>query len=241
MADGAPRSSGRHRRPAGASGYPPAATACRASSSPRTSANACSTASSRRSPSTATTRPRSPRITAAAKISRRTFYEYFEGKEDCFLAAYEMIETHVLDSMLDGAGGGGAVARPRPRPPRRPARRPLPRPRRRPLLPDRAPRRGRRVAARYREAMQLLAVTLRPEPPPSELDMEVRDQALDRRHRHPDRPPPQQRRRSAPSRAPPGPRRARPRPLHRPRRGQAPGRIGRRVQSACTGTLSLYQ
>src|ERR1044072_914755 len=49
------------------------------------------------------------KITKAAKISRRTFYEYFEGKEDCFLAAFEMIEAHVLDSMLaaPGAGGGG--------------------------------------------------------------------------------------------------------------------------------------
>src|SRR5260221_11529189 len=37
---------------------------------------------------------------------------------------------------------------------------------------------GGDVAARYREAMQLLAGTLRPEPPPSELDMEGRDQAL---------------------------------------------------------------
>ena len=40
------------------------------------------------------------KITEAAKISRRTFYEYFEGKEDCFLAAYEMIDDHVRGSML---------------------------------------------------------------------------------------------------------------------------------------------
>jgi hypothetical protein len=37
---------------------------------------------------------------------------------------------------------------------------------------------GGDVAARYREAMQLVAAALRPEPPPTELDMEVRDQAL---------------------------------------------------------------
>jgi hypothetical protein len=37
---------------------------------------------------------------------------------------------------------------------------------------------GGDVAALYREAMQLVAATLRPEPPSSELDMEVRDQAL---------------------------------------------------------------
>jgi AcrR family transcriptional regulator len=117
-------------------------------------------------------------ITAAAKISRRTFYEYFEGKEDCFGAAYEMIETHVLDSML---AAPGAVE---PWPQRVRARLAA-------LLDvlgrDAAVSRcflveplaaGGEVAARYREAMQLLAATLRPEPPPSELDMEVRDQAL---------------------------------------------------------------
>lgn len=117
-------------------------------------------------------------ITAAAKISRRTFYEYFEGKEDCFAAAYEMIEAHVLDSTLAAPGAGEE-------------------------WPDRVRARlaalldvlardpavarcflveplaaGGAVAARYRESMQLLAAILRPEPPPTELDMEVRDQAL---------------------------------------------------------------
>jgi AcrR family transcriptional regulator len=38
-------------------------------------------------------------ITAAANVSRRTFYEQFSGKEDCFLAAYQMIADHVLSSM----------------------------------------------------------------------------------------------------------------------------------------------
>jgi AcrR family transcriptional regulator len=117
-------------------------------------------------------------ITAAAKISRRTFYEYFEGKQDCFLAAYEMIEAHVLDSMLAAPGAGA------PWPNRVRARLAA-------LLDvlsrDAAVSRcflveplaaGGEVAARYREAMQLLAGTLRPEPPPSGLDMEVRDQAL---------------------------------------------------------------
>ena len=117
-------------------------------------------------------------ITAAAKISRRTFYEYFEGKEDCFLAAYEMIEAHVLDSMLAAPGAG------EPWPDRVRARLAA-------LLDvlsrDSAVARcflveplaaGGDVAGRYREAMQLLAGALRPEPMPSELDMEVRDQAL---------------------------------------------------------------
>ncbi len=118
------------------------------------------------------------KITAAAKISRRTFYEYFDGKEDCFAAAYEMIEAHVLDTMLAAPGAGEE-------------------------WPDRVRARlvalldvlardsavarcflieplaaGGEIAARYREAMQLLAAALRPEPPPSELDMEVRDQVL---------------------------------------------------------------
>ena len=117
-------------------------------------------------------------ITAAAKISRRTFYEYFEGREDCFLAAYEMIEAHVLDSMLAAPGAD------EPWPDRARARLAA-------LLDalsrDAAVSRcflveplaaGGAVAARYREAMQLLAAALRPEPPPSQLNMEVRDQAL---------------------------------------------------------------
>lgn len=118
------------------------------------------------------------KITAAAKISRRTFYEYFEGKEDCFAAAYEMIEAHVLDSMLAAPGAA------EPWPDRVRARLAA-------LLDvlsrDSAVARcflieplaaGGEVAGRYREAMQLLAGALRPEPPPSELDMEVRDRAL---------------------------------------------------------------
>ncbi len=118
------------------------------------------------------------RITAAAKISRRTFYEYFEGKDDCFLAAYEMIEAHVLDSMLSAPGAD------EPWPDRVRARLAA-------LLDvlsrDAAVSRcflieplaaGGDVATRYRESMQLVAATLRPEPPPTELDMEVRDQAL---------------------------------------------------------------
>ncbi len=118
------------------------------------------------------------KITAAAKISRRTFYEYFEGREDCFLAAYEMIEAHVLDAMLAAPGAGEEW------PDRVRARltalldvlaRDTPVARCFLIEPLAA---GGDVAARYREAMGLLAATLRPEPAPSDLDMEVRDQAL---------------------------------------------------------------
>jgi AcrR family transcriptional regulator len=42
-------------------------------------------------------------ITAAANVSRRTFYEQFSGKEECFVAAYEMIADHVLESMQAAA------------------------------------------------------------------------------------------------------------------------------------------
>ena len=38
-------------------------------------------------------------ITKAASVSRRTFYEHFPDKEACFLAAYAMVSSHILDSM----------------------------------------------------------------------------------------------------------------------------------------------
>jgi AcrR family transcriptional regulator len=43
-------------------------------------------------------------VVAVAKISRTTFYEHFEGKQDCFLAAYEMLVDEVIGE-LAGAGG----------------------------------------------------------------------------------------------------------------------------------------
>ncbi len=118
------------------------------------------------------------RITEAAKISRRTFYEHFEGKEDCFLAAYAMVDAHVRRSMLTAPGAD------RPWPERVRARLAAlldvlardPVVSRFYLVEPLAA--GGEIAARYRESMQLVAETLRPEPPPSELDMEVRDQAL---------------------------------------------------------------
>jgi AcrR family transcriptional regulator len=42
-------------------------------------------------------------ITKAATVSRRTFYEHFSGKEECFLAAHEMIAKHILESMQAAA------------------------------------------------------------------------------------------------------------------------------------------
>jgi AcrR family transcriptional regulator len=117
------------------------------------------------------------RITDAAKISRRTFYEYFRGKEDCFLAAYAMIDEHVRGAMLAASDPAG----------------PWPeqvRDRLAALLDalsrDAAVARfylveplaaGGEIAARYRDTMQLLAETIRP-PAGAEMDVEVRDQVL---------------------------------------------------------------
>jgi AcrR family transcriptional regulator len=42
-------------------------------------------------------------ITKAASVSRRTFYEHFPGKQECFFAAYEMIAEHILNSMRAAA------------------------------------------------------------------------------------------------------------------------------------------
>jgi AcrR family transcriptional regulator len=117
-------------------------------------------------------------VTEAAKISRRTFYEYFEGKEDCFLAAYEMIDEHVRGSML----AAGDPDRPWPEQVRARLEALLV-----VLSRDRAVARfylteplaaGGEVAARYRDAMQMLAETIRPESPVSDMNVEVRDQAL---------------------------------------------------------------
>lgn len=117
-------------------------------------------------------------ITEAAKISRRTFYEYFEGKEDCFLAAYEMIDEHVRAEMLAaGAPGEPWAARVRDR---LAALLSV-------LSRDRAIARfylveplaaGGPIAARYRDAMQLLAETIRPPADPADVNIEIRDQVL---------------------------------------------------------------
>ncbi len=36
-------------------------------------------------------------VTKAAKVSRRVFYENFESKEDCFLAAFDVVVDHVRE------------------------------------------------------------------------------------------------------------------------------------------------
>ncbi len=42
-------------------------------------------------------------ITGAASVSRRTFYEHFAGKEECFLAAYEALDAYLATLMDEAA------------------------------------------------------------------------------------------------------------------------------------------
>ncbi len=44
-------------------------------------------------------------ITAAASVSRRTFYEHFDGKEECFLAAYEALDGYLATVMEEAEAG----------------------------------------------------------------------------------------------------------------------------------------
>jgi AcrR family transcriptional regulator len=117
-------------------------------------------------------------IAEASGISRRTFYEHFKGKEDCFLAAYEMIDDHVRATML--AAGDPAAPWPEQVEARLAALLEV-------LSRDLAVARfyfteplaaGGEISARYRDAMQLLAATIRPGDGPSGIDVEIRDQVL---------------------------------------------------------------
>jgi AcrR family transcriptional regulator len=36
-------------------------------------------------------------VTQAARVSRRAFYEHFDGKEDCFLAAFDVVVGHLRE------------------------------------------------------------------------------------------------------------------------------------------------
>jgi AcrR family transcriptional regulator len=46
-------------------------------------------------------------ITKAAKVSRRVFYENFEGKEECFLAAFDVVAEHVRELGAEAAAAQG--------------------------------------------------------------------------------------------------------------------------------------
>jgi AcrR family transcriptional regulator len=42
-----------------------------------------------------------------ARVSRETFYELFDSKEDCFMSAFEQAYSHILDAVAGGAGATG--------------------------------------------------------------------------------------------------------------------------------------
>ena len=44
-------------------------------------------------------------ITKEAKVSRRVFYENFEGKEECFLAAFEVVVGHIHELGAEAVEG----------------------------------------------------------------------------------------------------------------------------------------
>jgi AcrR family transcriptional regulator len=44
-------------------------------------------------------------ITKQARVSRRVFYENFEGKEECFLAAFEVVVGHIRELAAEAAEG----------------------------------------------------------------------------------------------------------------------------------------
>jgi AcrR family transcriptional regulator len=120
-------------------------------------------------------------LTSAATVSRRTFYENFSSKEECFLAAYEMIVAHIRDSLVAAAepedpwpdrlraelavlleifAGDPMIAR---------------------FCAVEPLAAGGDIAARYRASMRCLAQILRPEPtdePISGSSAEAREQAL---------------------------------------------------------------
>jgi AcrR family transcriptional regulator len=45
-------------------------------------------------------------ITQQARVSRRVFYANFEGKEECFLAAFEVVVEHIRELAMEAASPG---------------------------------------------------------------------------------------------------------------------------------------
>jgi AcrR family transcriptional regulator len=44
-------------------------------------------------------------IAAAAGVSRRTFYGYFQSKDECFAATYDLFEQHLFEAIDDSGRG----------------------------------------------------------------------------------------------------------------------------------------
>jgi AcrR family transcriptional regulator len=49
-------------------------------------------------------------VVARARTSRRTFYQHFEDREDCFLALFDVVTERVLDIIGEAATGEGPWA-----------------------------------------------------------------------------------------------------------------------------------
>ena len=49
-------------------------------------------------------------VIGGARASRETFYEHFENKQDCFLAAYDEAVRRLTDAMRGAAAGGAPAA-----------------------------------------------------------------------------------------------------------------------------------
>lgn len=44
-------------------------------------------------------------VIAEANVSRTTFYKHFEDKQECFLAAYDMVTERVMDEVISSCNG----------------------------------------------------------------------------------------------------------------------------------------
>lgn len=49
-------------------------------------------------------------ITGAASVSRRTFYEHFESKEECFIAAYDAVDSYLVEQLAEQVDDGAEWA-----------------------------------------------------------------------------------------------------------------------------------
>ncbi len=78
---------------------------------------------------------------ASAKVSRRVFYANFESKEECFLAAFEVVVSHLRELVAEAVAASRGLAAAGDRRHSRRARLPRRRARPRPPLPGRVARR----------------------------------------------------------------------------------------------------